>query len=228
MTLAEVLGRAPHVLLDFDGPVCSVYGGSSSCVVADRLRAELRSRGVDLPAAVLASDDPLDVLRHAAGANRATLLAIEMEFIAQEVEAVATATGTPGAREAMEALVSAGHSITIVSNNSPDAVRTYLDRANLSRLVRGVAARIPAQPGLMKPHPRLLHDAMERLNAEPRECAMIGDSETDVEVAHGVGATAIAFANRPGKLLRLTRLAPEAVITSMRDIVAAVGPSEVR
>ncbi|GEL25052.1 hydrolase [Pseudonocardia sulfidoxydans NBRC 16205] len=219
--LAGLLAR-PHVLLDFDGPVCAVYGGTSSRVVANHLRERLRDGGAPVPADIAATDDPLDVLRHAATIDAGCLSRIESDFVGQEVAAVATATATPGAAQAVSALVAAGRTITIVSNNSADAVRAYLKRAGLTGLVAGVAGRVPRRPDLMKPHPHLLREAMTALATTAAECVMIGDSETDIEVAHLVGSPAVAFAHKPSKRARLEALDPEAIITSMFDVSTAV------
>jgi phosphoglycolate phosphatase-like HAD superfamily hydrolase len=219
--LAGLLAR-PHVLLDFDGPVCAVYGGTTSRAVADHLRERLRDGGAAVPADIVDTEDPLDVLRYAATVDAGWLARIESEFVAQEVTAVATATPTPGAAEAMSALVAAGATITIVSNNSPDAIWAYLQHADLTGLVVGVAGRVPRCPNLMKPHPYMLWRAMTELATTAAECVIIGDSETDVEVAHLVGSPAVAFANEPCKRRRFEPLRPDAIIESMFDIADAV------
>ncbi len=38
-TLAAILHRSPVILLDFDGPVCSVFAGHPAAQIADDLRA---------------------------------------------------------------------------------------------------------------------------------------------------------------------------------------------
>jgi beta-phosphoglucomutase-like phosphatase (HAD superfamily) len=200
--LSGLLAR-PHVLLDFDGPVCAVYGGTSSQVVAGHLRDRLRAGGAAVPPDIADTDDPLDVLRYASTVGRECLSRIESAFVELEVAAVATATPTPGAPEAMSALVAAGRSITIVSNNSAESVWAYLKRADLPGLIVGVAGRVPRCPDLMKPHPHLLWRATVELGTTAVECVMIGDSETDIEVAHLVGSPAVAFAHKPSKRARL-------------------------
>lgn len=58
---SAVLGRFPTVLLDFDGPICSIFSGFTSAEVAAALRERL-----GLGTAAPDSTDPFDVLRAAA------------------------------------------------------------------------------------------------------------------------------------------------------------------
>ena len=37
-TLGAVIARTRYLLLDFDGPVCSIFGGLSAAAVAEKLR----------------------------------------------------------------------------------------------------------------------------------------------------------------------------------------------
>jgi hypothetical protein len=48
--LDDMLSRAGYLLLDFDGPICSLFAGTPTAPVADRLRGVLLRRGVALPA----------------------------------------------------------------------------------------------------------------------------------------------------------------------------------
>lgn len=217
-SLAELLARCPHVLLDFDGPVCAVFGGTTDRAIADQLRATLS----DLPADLAASSDPFDVLRHAATLGPDVLAKVAHEFTQLEVHAVATATPTPGATEAMSALRTAGHTITIVSNNSATAVTAYLRNHDLTPLVDGISARTGAAPDLLKPNPHLLLQAIRSLDAKPSQCVLVGDATTDITAAHAAGTAVIAYANKPDKQDRLGSLGPDATIDTMSALTGAV------
>ena len=58
---AEILARSQVVLLDFDGPVCAVFGGLSDHDVAVELRALFPEA---LPESVEQSRDPFDLLEY--------------------------------------------------------------------------------------------------------------------------------------------------------------------
>ena len=46
------------MLIDFDGPVCQVFAGIPSHVVADELRSQLRATGINIPPDAATLDDP--------------------------------------------------------------------------------------------------------------------------------------------------------------------------
>jgi hypothetical protein len=62
----RILPTSPHVLLDFDGPICSVFAGISGVVVADRLRHVLDDQGIGIDEPTKRTSDPLAVLRNVA------------------------------------------------------------------------------------------------------------------------------------------------------------------
>lgn len=87
---SRVLATTDALFLDFDGPVCAVFSNFPAREVADLLRGVLAGGGhTGLPDRVAASEDPFEVLEHAASlgaeANRHTEAALR----AHEVEAVA-------------------------------------------------------------------------------------------------------------------------------------------
>lgn len=221
MTAASVLAPRRHVLLDFDGPVCSIFGGTTDKAVATALRAFVLDLGLELPPGVVDTHDPFDILRFAASRGVEVADSVERELARLEVRAVETAKDTDGAHEAIRSIVDSGRSVTIVSNNSANAIRCYLGDRGLSGLIRGISARASSDPRLLKPSPHLLIQALADLNADVDECVMIGDSLADVQAAHKIGVAAIGYANKPGKEDRFQQAAAEAVIDHMSQLAAA-------
>jgi histidinol-phosphate phosphatase family protein len=112
-------------------------------------------------------------------------------------------TPMPGAAEAVERLRAAGVSTAVISNQSGIA-RGLLTTESVGAVNRRVEELLgPLGPWLMCPHgpdegcdcrkpaPGLVLAAAERLGAEPRRCAVIGDIGADVEAARAAGARAI-------------------------------------
>jgi len=64
--------------------------------------------------------------------------------------------------------------------------------------------------------------AVGLLDAEPAECAFIGDSPTDVMAGHLAGVPVIGYANKPAKVEALARVQAAAVTTSLADITTAL------
>ncbi|MFC5943099.1 HAD hydrolase-like protein [Micromonospora harpali] len=219
--LAAVVGRARVVLLDFDGPVCSVFARHPASAVARELRRLLADRAVPLPAEILAEPDPLAVLRFTATLGRPAVVRLVDEALTRaEVTAARTAEPTPYGREAIGAAHRTGRRVAVVSNNSAECVRAYLSARRLTPYVHPVVGRPEGAPGRMKPDPYPVLAALRGLDAEPADCVLVGDSTTDVEAAHAAGVAAIGYANRPGKRARLA--AADAVVDSMADLVAAL------
>lgn len=195
---ADVLRQAETVLLDFDGPVCSVFSGISDIEVADRLREVLRREGADMPSRVAETNDPIAVLEFTTGRPDLVRL-VEDTLIAAELQAVRLAGATPYAVEFMAAVRESGKRLAIVSNNSSEAVRAYLEEAEASAYVEVVTGRPYGRPDLMKPNVFPVEQALRELGATATAAVLIGDSRSDVEVSNEAGVASIGFANKPGK-----------------------------
>ena len=225
MTLTELLATRSVVLLDFDGPVCAVFGGEHSAYeVARQLADYARARSIDLPEGVDTSGDPFEVLRASAAHGPATTAIVEAGLRDAEVRAVATAPMTHDLPAVLAALRDSGHTITVVSNNSDAAVRAFLTAHGIQEFFAHVVARNEPDPALLKPNPHLVRRAISTNQATPNVCVLVGDSTTDIVAAHDAGTAAIAYANSPGKRDTLAAYRPEALIDHLGDIAAAVVP----
>ncbi|UGT58335.1 HAD family hydrolase [Nocardia asteroides] len=217
--LRRLLADRPCLLLDFDGPVCSVFAGISSRRVAEQLGAAM---GIDLPPHLGATSDPFELLDYAAQISPEVAVAAEQQLTRLEVEAVALATPTPYTHELIrEADTRDGGSVAIVSNNSVAAIDTYLRAHELRTHIAGIYARTSAATRL-KPSPDLLTDALASLRADAAAASFTGDSVTDLQAAHSAALPAIAYANKPGKVERFAPYAPAVTITSMFALLDAV------
>ncbi|WP_244199726.1 HAD family hydrolase [Amycolatopsis thailandensis] len=108
--------------------------------------------------------------------------------------------------------------MTIVSNNSVDAVRSFLGLHELAEDVRRISARTTSDPARLQPHPALLDAAVKALGTSPRQCVMIGDSAADVLAARAAGVASVALATTPAKRRTLAALDPDALVTTLADL----------
>lgn len=220
-TLRQLLATAEALFLDFDGPVCSVFAGLSASTVVDQLCVVLADGGYgDPPPEIEKSSDPFDVLRYAATLGEREAEYVNAAFAAHEVEAITAAEPTSGAHELMRAWSQTGNPLAIVSNNSAVAVEAYLDLHHLQTYVRFVSARTSHDPSLLKPSPYLLGKALDELNTQA--AVFVGDSVTDVEAAHAAGVAIVGYANRNGKVDRLVKAGPEAIVTNLAVLISSV------
>jgi phosphoglycolate phosphatase len=219
--LEQLLGSCRYLLIDFDGPIAHVFAGLPAPLVAKRLRGMVEQHG--LVDALVDSDDPMQVLRVAKDLPPTSRDDFERALRAAEVEAVATAEPTPGMDQLLQACDRTGRQVAVVSNNSADAVRTYLGLHGLDRFVPTVAARTSSDPSLLKPSPFLVDRAVEQLHTDPAACVLIGDTVTDIEAAKAAGVRSIGHANKPGKSETLKSAGADAIVTTIDQIALALG-----
>lgn len=93
--LVEIFRQTRVVLLDFDGPVCSVFAGLPAARVADGLKRLLRDQRAHLPLDVVELADPLKVLRRTADIAPELVDKVEAAFMAYEIEAADSRTCVP-------------------------------------------------------------------------------------------------------------------------------------
>ncbi|MFC8292457.1 HAD family hydrolase [Streptomyces sp. NPDC057242] len=221
--LIETLANARVVLFDFDGPVCDVFAGLPAPEVARELTALLSARDEAAGAKASQTDDPIEVLRIAHDADTELGQQIEQALTAAEVRAVAVAgQPIPGAAEALQATRAAGRGVAVVSNNSAECVRAFLELHGLEEYVTEIVGRPSEQPHLMKPNPFPLITAAERMHIDVTSCTLIGDSLTDIQAAHAAGATVIGYANKPHKADLFNEAQADVVTEHMQDIAEAL------
>ncbi|MEU5907920.1 HAD family phosphatase [Micromonospora sp. NPDC047467] len=217
--LGRLLGEAGALLLDFDGPVCSIFAGYPAPQVAAELVDVLRRRGVDAPPDLASETDPLEVLRRTGAAgDRGITRAVEDALCAAERRAVETAEPTPYGREVIVAAKQVGMPVAVVSNNSAGAVSAYLAAHRLAGYVSPVVGRAYADPDRMKPNPEPILQAVRALGKPSPRCLLVGDSLSDIEGAQAAGVAVIGYANRPAKVDAFRLAGADAVVSSMGEI----------
>jgi phosphoglycolate phosphatase-like HAD superfamily hydrolase len=220
-SLEELLGQAKCILLDFDGPVCSIFAGWPAPNVAEAMRQQLVADGFAIEGPAVDSDDPLAVLREVAQASTTAGNRAEEVLRAAELRCVDTATATPGAVEFLAAAQTRAIPVAIVSNNSDVAVRAYLCSRGVARTAL-VSARGRHDARLMKPCPDFLERALREIAVPAGEALMIGDSQSDVVAARAAGTMVIALANRPSKVEVLEPAGADAMVRSMFELLGVL------
>lgn len=216
--LDDILRRTRHLLMDFDGPICSLFAGTPTASVADRLRKVITRQDIQLRSAIANTTDWFEILAFAASVSPDLAAAVETELAEIESAAAATAVPAPHVHDAIAACRESGRSVAVVSNNSAAAVRAYLEAHDLAHQVAAVAARTGPDPAILKPSPYLVKQAASALDASPSACAVVGDSPTDIQAAHSAGALSIGYANKPGEHEHMTQAGAGAIINSMADL----------
>lgn len=221
--LHSALADIDALLLDFDGPICSVFAGFPAPVVADQLRQMISDAlDQDLPRSVRDSDDPFAVLYYAAERGTDKAIWVEAALRAHETEAVQRADPTPGAHDLIRDWHKRGRQTAIVSNNSTAAVSSYLHLHGLYNYVEYISARSDSNTELLKPSPFLVAQAVKALSIDARRCILAGDSATDILAAQKAGVMSLGYANKPGKKEAFISLGCDLIVTDMKILAGVV------
>ncbi|MDT0307014.1 HAD hydrolase-like protein [Streptomyces sp. DSM 44917] len=218
--LADSLSGVRLVLVDFDGPFCSVFAGIPADEVSARLRQQLSGAGHPLSPAWEAEPDPLALLSRIAGDAPALVPEADKLLTELETEAAGLARPNEDVERVLEACAHTGRSVAVVSNNSGASIRAYLAQHALTSRVAQVYGRVPGDPASMKPSPRLLLDAMG--DVPPAACVFLGDAVRDVEAGHAAGVATIGYANKERKKRSLADAGAVAVVTSLLPVADAL------
>lgn len=216
--LDDILNQARHLLIDFDGPICSLFAGTPIAPIADRLREAITQQGVHLPPSIEGTGNWFEIFTFAASVSADMAARIESELTELECAAVATAAPTPHVNDVISACRDSARLVAVISNNSEKAVRAYLAVHDLDSQIDLIAARISCDPALLKPSPYLIERAASKLDMSASACVVVGDSPADVESARRAGALSIGYARISADLECLTAAGADATILSMADL----------
>ncbi len=215
-----MFARARAFLFDFDGTliqqridfglmrraVMEVLGqhGADTAPLAGMHILE----AVERATAQIAPADPARA-RAAAEASHRAITAIELE-------AAETATAFPGVPELLQHLRASGWGVAIVTRNCRVAVERVLARTPLPHdvlLTRDDVLHV-------KPDPRHLLAALERLGVAPEEAVMCGDHPMDVLAGKRIGARTVGVLPDGAGADYFAQARPDLVIARVTDLRA--------
>jgi len=222
--IREILAATDAILLDFDGPVCSVFSGVSANHVAEQLRIKLRCHTrTRLPVRIEETQDPFDIFRYSADLNKRTAVYIESALTTYELEAVDYAEPTPSSGDFIREWIATGRKLAIVTNNSPKAVYRYAQIHKIEQLGDVVFGRNSSNPMLLKPSSHALQDALTSLQTDPTRSLFVGDSLTDqLAAAKVAGLRFIGFINKESKLRTFANIPVAALVRNFETFRKAL------
>lgn len=125
-----------------------------------------------------------------------------------------------GVPEMLETLHAAGHTMGVVTSKLTRFAVRGLELFDLARYFRTVIGESEVQAH--KPDPAAVLLAMERLDADPEETWMIGDSPFDIQAGHNAGIRAAAALWGPFSRETLALDRPELYVERPADLPAAL------
>jgi beta-phosphoglucomutase-like phosphatase (HAD superfamily) len=220
--LDAVVRQARHLLIAFDGPICTLFAGMPGAFAADQLRQTMTKEGVSLPQSVEIAADPLDILRFAASVGDGLASRVEAQLTQLESVAVASALPTPYITDVLAACRESGRSAAIVSANSSAAIHAYLAMHDLISQLKIGAARTGPDPLTLPLSPRLIAQAAAAVDAAPAVCAVISSTPDDIKAAQAAGAPSIGYAKTPDDAEHQVHAGATALVYSLADLALRI------
>lgn len=122
----------------------------------------------------------------------------------------------PGARELIQAVTMRGIKAAVFTNKSGHHTRRIIDSLGLSDSFAVVIGANDTR--YRKPDPELSKIALERLEVEPGEAILVGDSPFDIESAHCVGMTSYCVPTGSHSTQELLEAGADCVFESLQEI----------
>jgi HAD superfamily hydrolase (TIGR01509 family) len=97
----------------------------------------------------------------------------------------------PKVRQLLLRMSEAGLRLAVASSAKKEELDQFLQLANISDLITGATSSSDAENS--KPDPDIVRAALSKLELEPHEVVMIGDTPYDVQAAAQLGVETIAF-----------------------------------
>jgi 2-haloacid dehalogenase len=126
----------------------------------------------------------------------------------------------PEVKETLERLKAAGLKTAILSNGTPEMLRSLVANARLDGLFDAVLS--VEEVGVYKTHPKVYELALDRLGVARAEISFQSSNGWD---AHGASAFGfrVVWCNRTGQIAERLPGRPDFVITSLAELPALVG-----
>jgi phosphoglycolate phosphatase len=205
------------IVFDWDGTLFD-----STSLIVQCIQSACRDIGVAVPsagdAAYVIGLGVHDALQHAApGLPPARYpelgLRYRHHYLARQHELMLFA----GTLEMLQALKARNHWLAVATGKS----RHGLDEALTHAQLHGVFdATRTADETASKPHPRMLHELMSEVGAEPARTLMIGDTTHDLQLARNAGTANVAAAWGAHDAAALAAQEPLFVARSVRGLHA--------
>lgn len=120
-----------------------------------------------------------------------------------------------GVIDMLDALRARGHVLAVATGKSRQGLERALDGSGLRPYF---AASRCADESTPKPHPAMLHELMQALEAEPVRMLMVGDTSHDLEMAAAAGVDAVAVSYGAHAENGLRALRPRACVGSVEAL----------
>ncbi len=203
------------IVFDWDGTVMD-----STAVIVKSIQEAARDIGEPVPDDTIAS--------HVIGLGLGDALAIAVPGLAKSdyprlVERYVAHWRThendlilfPGIRELLAELKSRDYLLAVATGKSRAGLDRALAQGDIHHMFDWTRC---ADETHSKPHPQMLFDLMERLDAEPGRTLMIGDTTHDSQMAVNAGVDALSVTYGAHPRQQLETLSPKGMVESVQEL----------
>ena len=223
--LHAALAGTTALLLDFDGPVTALMAHGRGQKIANHMREVAADLGIAFPDSIKDATDPLVLFRGFPSIeDPRARQAIEQAMIAGEIAAAKRAAPTDGVHALIRACQDTDRAVVIVSNNSREAIETFLTVQGIHG-IRAVCARVPGEPALLKPDPHLVERGAQLAAGRRATVVLFGDSVTDIQAARAAGVRSVVYGKNPQRFGELESAGADAMVGVISELVAALQAS---
>ena len=131
-----------------------------------------------------------------------------------------------GSRELIEQLRGRGHRVVLASSAKQDEVEHYLDLLDARELADGWTTSADVEA--TKPAPDLVQAALARVDAQPRNAVMVGDTPWDIRAAAQTEVPTIAVRTGGFGADELREAGATALFESVAELVANLDGTQLR
>jgi phosphoglycolate phosphatase len=130
-----------------------------------------------------------------------------------------------GAEATVAQLAADGYLLAIATGKGRRGLDQVLQQTGMGSYFH---TTICADESFSKPHPAMLEEVMSRLDCDPRETIMVGDTEYDMLMARSAGTQAIAVKYGVHPCYRLLTHSPAACLESIDELLTVLANMERR
>lgn len=184
--------RVRGVILDIDGTLLNSNDAHARAWVDALAAFDIQRSFADVrPLIGMGGDKLLPVL---AGIEEESALGSKLSARRAELfarEHLPRVRPFPKVRELLLRMSGAGLRLAVASSAKKEELQQFLQLANIVDLIEGATSSSDAQNS--KPDPDIVRAALSKLELEPHEVVMIGDTPYDIQAAGQLGIETIAF-----------------------------------
>ena len=127
----------------------------------------------------------------------------------------------PEVPETLARLKKIGLKLAILSNGTPDMLRSAVENAKLNSVLDAIFS--VEQVGIYKPHPRVYRLAVDGLSVAPDQICFVSSNAWDAYAASAFGMRVI-WCNRTGQQEENLPGKPDILLSSLAEMPSCIGP----